>query len=211
MILMRWAASRLIARNPLTASGMRVFDRRWTVALPSRWSRRLTGPKWLVADAAVADDDVRLPAHDRLDQPGDVPPSYWSSASVLTMMSAPSAAPAPAPTNAAARPLLRAVADDVMDAELRATSLVPSLLPSSITRIFDDVDAADGARERRQRFRQMIPLVVTGDLNDQLHRPSLRRSLWRSGRMKSRRRIVRARLEQRRLTGQPAAPKGVQG
>ena len=83
---------------------------------------------------AVADDHVGVALEDRARPAWDVAPSYWLSASVLTITSAPSFRQASSPAwNAAARPLLLVSRTMWSTPPSRATSTVRSVEPSSIT------------------------------------------------------------------------------
>ena len=123
-------------------------------------------------DLAVADDHVRLAA--RRSAPtslGMSAPSYWLSASVLTITSAPSFRPASRPAWKRGRePLVVREADDVVDAALaRATSTVRSVEPSSMTSHSTASKPGDLARQVGERQRQLRLLVEARDLDDQLH------------------------------------------
>jgi hypothetical protein len=108
-MLMRRAASRFRARNPLVVSGTLVpatFD---TIHEPKVCRRRLVHEKWATAltprsPTTMSASPARIGATSR----GMSPAGYWLSASVLTMTSAPRRSDASRPAmKAAARPLRR--------------------------------------------------------------------------------------------------------
>ena len=149
---MRCAASRLIARKPLTASGMRVFDSRRTVALPSRCKPPLDRAEMgIVAHAAVADDDVRLAADDRRDQCCYV-------AAVILIVGVGVDDDVGAFGKRAVHPraegggeaAVGAVADDVMDAQPRGD--LAGFVPAAVVddQILDDIHALDRCAEARR-------------------------------------------------------------
>ena len=97
-------------------------------------------------------------------------PSYWLSASVLTITSAPSFSPASSPAwKPAARPLL------FVSRTMWSTPCCARDLDRAVGRaVVDDqpldrVEAGDLAREVGERQRQLLLLVETGDLDDELH------------------------------------------
>ena len=116
-------------------SGTSVPDARRTTALPSRWSRFFSGEKcsiWSVSRSPITMS--ASPARIGATSFGMSPPKYWLSASVLTMMSAPSFSEASSPAwKAAARPLLFVSRTMWSTPFSRATSTVRSVEPSSIT------------------------------------------------------------------------------
>ena len=97
-------------------------------------------------------------------------PSYWLSASVLTITSAPS-------FRAASRPAWKPFASPLLFVRRtmwstpfsRATSIVRSVEPSSMIEPLDDVEAGHLAGEVAQRDRERLLLVQAGDLDDELH------------------------------------------
>ena len=104
-------------------------------------------------------------------------PSYWLSASVLTITSAPSFRPASSPAwKAAARPLLFVSRTMWSTPCSRATSIVRSVEPSSMISHSTVSNPAICAGEAAERHRKLVLLVETGNLDDELHlkEPDLR-------------------------------------
>ncbi len=97
-------------------------------------------------------------------------PSYWLSASVLTITSAPSFSAASRPAwKPFARPLLFVSRTMWSTPFARATSMVRSVEPSSMTSHSTVVEAGHLAGEVAQRDRERLLLVQAGDLDDELH------------------------------------------
>ena len=97
-------------------------------------------------------------------------PSYWLSASVLTITSAPSFSAASSPAwKPFARPLLFVSRTMWSTPCSRATSIVRSVEPSSITSHSTASKPGDLAGEVAQRDGEGLLLVQAGDLDDQLH------------------------------------------
>ena len=125
----------------------------------------------MLADLAVADDDVGLAGEDRRDQLGDV------GAAVLVVgvgvdddVGAELEAGVEAGLEAGRQPLVVGQPDDVLDAVLAGD------LDRAVGRaVVDDqqldlVDPLDPAGDVGDRRRQRRLLVEAGDLDDQLHR-----------------------------------------
>ena len=97
-------------------------------------------------------------------------PSYWLSASVLTITSAPSFRPASRPAwNAAARPLLLVRRTTWSTPCARATSIVAVGRPVVDDQPLDGVEPGDLAGQVAERHRELRFLVETGNLDDELH------------------------------------------
>ena len=101
--------------------------------------------------------------------------SYWLSASVLTITSAPSLSAASRPgLERGGEALVLVQADDVVDAVLAGD------LDGAVARAvvddepLDDVEARHVARQRGERDREAALLVLAGDLDDELHRDGQR-------------------------------------
>ncbi len=128
------AASRLYARNPEVVSGMWVFDAWRTTHEPSRWSTFFSPEKCSIvltwrSPTTMSASPRRIGSTSR----GTSAPSYWLSASVLTITSAPSLSPASIPAwNAAASPLWLVSRTTWSIPCSRATATVRSVEPSSM-------------------------------------------------------------------------------
>ena len=101
--------------------------------------------------------------------------SYWLSASVLTITSAPSLSAASRPAwKRGGEALVVGQADDVVDA-VGLGDLDRAVRRAVVDdEPLDRVEALDLAREVGQRDREVLLLVLAGDLDDQLHAPTAR-------------------------------------
>src|SRR6478672_774479 len=166
------AASRLYARKPEVVSGTSVPDARRTTALPKCCSHFLSGEK-CSTESITRSPTTRSawPARIGATSFGMSRASYWLSASVLTITSAPSLRQASIPAwKPAARPLLFVRRTTWSTPWARATSTVRSVDQSSIIS-HSTSSKPDGAREVRQRCWELFLLVEARDLDDQLHAP----------------------------------------
>jgi hypothetical protein len=129
------AASRLYARKPEVVSGTSVSDARRTTAEPRRCRDFLRGEKCSIDVTSRSPTTMSaVPARIGATSRGIAAASYWLSASVLTMTSAPSFRHASSPAwKPAARPLLFVSRTMWSTPCSLATSIVRSVEPSSIT------------------------------------------------------------------------------
>src|SRR3954470_5436708 len=128
------AASRLYARKPDVVSGTDVSEACRTTHEPRRWSDFLSGEKCSIESTSRSPTTMSaVPARIGATSSGIAPASYWLSASVLTITSAPSFRQAASPAwTPPASPLLFVRRMMWSTPCSRATSIVRSVEPSSM-------------------------------------------------------------------------------
>ena len=160
-----------MARKPLVASATFVPETVRTMPEPQRCIQRLSGEKCAILSVwRLPMTTSARPCEDGGDEARDVGARYWLSASVLTMMSAPSAERRLDACHERRRQAaVPGEAHDVVNPELgrlRAGAVGAAVVDDEH---FDGVDPLDAPREVREGRTQVVALVQAGDLNDELH------------------------------------------
>ena len=164
-MVMRNAASRVYARNPLVVSGTDVLETWRTTQLLALSPRHVLD----LGNVSIADDDVRFAFQQRLEQRRDL------AARILVVgvgiddeVGAALERCVDAGGEGSGEPFVAPQPNDVIDAggarDIRSTIPRPVVDDED----FDDVDAGDGSREFRQGGRQRLCLVEARDLDDEL-------------------------------------------